>query len=1343
MGIGGLGDWFKKRLDDAQGVYHQANMFDGGRTFSTNRQQVAPTMPGPGVRNRNVFQKGFDQVNIFDNGRSFETARPDPMQNFESNFDVVAPMAKSIVRAPAQMMNTAAAQIPAAYYTAGEMMPWTNDKERAHLFNMQRAANQQFDQEKGGLFNAGTFYNADDAEKGDLATGLKKIGGGTVQTIATVAPVMKGGSIVVGSQPLTKGLMLNLAKEGAGYGAAYSSGNQMQEKGSIDPKQLAIDTAMGAGFNVALPVAGRGIKIGGSAAVHQGANAAQQIGHAINNAPPLNQSGHIQVGGKAATNGLSDINAQVAKLEAITKETEKLANRVVRSKNQAKNGSLPDSGPESMLRVADEHLAVPQSEIDAIVGVATPPPGSIKVGGGKGAAMTPDAPLEVAPTGKASRFANRTVQQSDEVSDPLKGMVKDQNVTYTPHTNKERLAEADKFLQKKSNNAAYTHTIKSFENLDKVTDQDVVTAIQAAKRMDASGKEEDLFRATEIYDTLSRHLTAKGQEIQAASLLSNRTPQGLFYTAQKTLRKAGVDVDANPEITKTLKKLVDDVKKTKPGSYEDGLARFKVMDFVAKSSPSGAASKGVQLWKAGLLSAPTTTAGNLAANTAEGAYRKLYQDPVANAVDALMSIVTGKRSRSMTLRGLGEGAAEGGVKGVSYFKSGYDPRNPLQKFDVQSIHYSNSPAGKAAEGYTQTIFRLMGSQDQPFYYSAMRNSLYDQAITEAKNAGLRGSQRAGFVKKYITEPSKEALQLADDEARYAVFQNKTALGNLAGRMNQGPLGQFIIPFSQVPSSIATRMIERTPIGLGKEIISQIRKGKFDQRAMSKAVADSSAGIAILAAGAQLQKEGLLTTSYPTNADERQLWEVEGKQPNSIKIGNTWVSMNYFQPMGTIMAAGANYQKARDEGQSAPSAYGAAVAGASKAFTEQSFLKGVSGGLEALSDPVNAGEKFAENTAGSLVPNFIRSGARSFDESNRVQDGMVDSVAAGIPGLRQTLPEKTDMFGEVIPRKTSALSSLTNPLRPSDARPSTDLNSELRRLFDADEGVTATKIQKDALGDGVELNEDQQREVKNLVGQELKKSWDQTIKDGRYASLSDGDKRRVLEKVNEDIGAVVKAKYGDTSGLKAMDADKLSTNQTLLMNGQNSGEGMVDYLDNAADQTNRDNFANSSEKYQVIGDNVYYKAPNGDIVVKPKALYEYEHQDAQISLEIDRARGAEDLGAWMSLAEKKVALLEEKKKFYDPVFEADEIARLTLQQENLMEQAEKYADYGGFKKGKKGGGAGVNLPNISTAISSDLTGPVVSNSSYQAPKYQLRNKGGVKMSRGKSKGVKIKMPKRLG
>lgn len=1361
LSIGGLGDWFKKRLDDTQGVYHQVNPFDGGRTFDTNSRGAAPYVPPATVRHRNVLQKGFDQVNILDNGRSWETALPNQSQPFKSNLEELAPIGKAIVRAPAQMLNTVATQIPQAFYTAqGQFAGWENSaatnayrdavnsrdpmriaQAKLRMNNAVNrvqdinrnidAANSMFDQNKGGLFNVGTFYNADDARRGDLATGVKKIGGGTLQTAATVVPFAKGGSFILGSAPITKAALLRLGLEGAGYGSSYSAGNQLQEKGSIDPAILARDTAMGVAGNVILPVAGRGIKNGSGVVIRQGAEM-------LDNRAPLNEIGaigkNVNQGVKVSakpkpTAGLAQVTGDEISKEAEARTLMEFINSPFsNAKDMAKakarlqelaGTATPSNAPMSV---------VPNKPTKGVT-VGTPPPASA-------------APLQVTtaqPNQKLSRYANKTVQKSDEVSNPLKVLVKDEKVMYNATTDAERFAFADDFLKGKSNSKAFTEVMNQLDSVPLHSNgQENINAIQLIKRLDASGKEDDLFKATEIFHKLSADASARGQQTQALAALSARTPQGLYYQAEKTLNTALKDKGGvTKAIQQELKGLVDEVKKTKRGSYEDGLARFRVMDFVERNTPAGLADKGVQIWKAGLLSAPTTTGGNLMANTFEGVYRKLYQDPMASAADMLMSLVTGKRTKSYTARGLFEGGKEGVGMGVKYFKTGYDPRNPLQKFDVHAIHFSDTPLGKAAEKYTQGIFKLMGGQDQPFYYAAMRNSLADQAVTAAKNAGLKGDARNAFIKKFITEPSKDALQLADDEARYAVFQNKTAIGNVASKVNKGPVGQFLIPFSQVPSSIATRMIERSPLGLGKEIINQIRAGKFDQRAMSRAAADTTAGFAMIGAGAQLYNAGLITTSYPTDQKERDLWDLEGKQPNSIKVGDKWISLNYMQPMGSLFAAGANYSKARTDGKDPGAAYSSALAGASKAFTEQSFLKGVSGGLQALADPQRAAEKFAENTAGSVVPNFIRSAARSSDPSNREQDGMGESVIAGIPGLRQTLPEKTDIFGDVIPRKTGAVSSFINPLRPSDVRPSTDLNSELRRLQDADEGVTATKIIKDALGEGTELNRDQQLELKNLVGQQLKTAWTETIKDGRYPALSDGDKRRTLEKIKDDIGAVIRGQYGQKTGIKVMDPNKLSTNQQLLAYGNG---GMVDYLNGAGDQTARDNFSNSGQKYQIIGDKVYYKAPNGDVVVKPKALMEYEQADATLNLGLDRSKASGNLQNWMTLAQQKLENLERKKQFYDPTFESDEIAKITLQQENLMEQVEKYKEYGGFTKGRNGG-RGTNLPNIGVTISSDLFNPVVTKSSYRAPVVALKNKGTPSVRVGRSK-VTIKAPKRL-
>jgi hypothetical protein len=735
------------------------------------------------------------------------------------------------------------------------------------------------------------------------------------------------------------------------------------------------------------------------------------------------------------------------------------------------------------------------------------------------------------PTEKKSRYANKTVQESDEVSAPLKEMVRDEDVRYRATTDAERASVADSQLSGLNDDDAFTMVMDSLDNIPRESNgQEVVTAIKLIKRLDEVGDENSLFKSTEIFHKLSADASKRGQQIQALSALSARTPQGLFYYAEKMIGKY---TDVTPEVRNHLKQLVDTVKKQSPGSYEDGLARYRVMEYASSKVPASIADKGVQIWKAGLLTAPTTTAGNVLANAAEQVYKKGFRDPVSTAVDTIFSLFTGKRSRSMTMRGISAGLREGTQNGVKYFKSGYDPRDPLTKFDVKNIHYSDTPLGHAAEVYTRSVFRLMGAQDQPFYYASLRNSLADQAITEAKNRGINGASRIEFIRKFVTEPSKQAMELADKEARYDVFQNKTALGNIASGIKDksGAVGDYLIPFSQVPSSVATRMIDRTPIGLAKEIVTQIKSGKFDQRAMTRAVADSGAGILLMGVGSVLAQSGNLTLSYPTEKAERDLWGLEGKQPNSIKIGNTWVSLNYIQPAGTLIAAGANYRNAVSEGKNKDQAFSAAAAGAGKALTEQSFLKGVSGALNALADPQRSAEKFSENAAGSIVPNIVRSATRSVDSVQRNQDGIVESVKAGLPRARQKLSPKVDIFGDKVPRKTDAANSFLNPLRPSDERPTNEVNKELRRLRGSDNSITATGILKNALGGGVSLTRNQQYELKIKIGQRLKDEWSTMMSDPRYTELSDKQKKRALEKIRDDITGAYKVEFGIDSGLQ--------------------------------------------------------------------------------------------------------------------------------------------------------------------------------------------------------------------
>lgn len=120
---------------------------------------------------------------------------------------------------------------------------------------------------------------------------------------------------------------------------------------------------------------------------------------------------------------------------------------------------------------------------------------------------------------------------------------------------------------------------------------------------------------------------------------------------------------------------------------------------------------------------------------------------------------------------------------------------------------------------------------------------------------------------------------------------------------------------------------------------------------------------------------------------------------------------------------------------------------------------------------------------------------------------------------------------------------------------------------------------------------------------------------------------------------------------------------------------------------KEDFKKSNKKSAINGDTYYYKNKAGKVITKPKIQYEYEQVEAQSNLDMDRALAKKDLNSWFAAADKKYAALEAKKGLYDPETEQDEINKIILQQENLREKADKYGAYGGFTKGSSGGGGG--------------------------------------------------------
>lgn len=893
---------------------------------------------------------------------------------------------------------------------------------------------------------------------------------------------------------------------------------------------------------------------------------------------------------------------------------------------------------------------------------------------------------------KSSRFA-KGVASSQEISPELQAQVKGKGTSYTPVASKEQLANSEKLVGKGVDNAATDVAERLHVKAGKINDQTVSDTIATIKALDARGKTADLQRATDLTEQLSGHLTKAGQTVQAASLLSNRTPEGLLYGARKVLKKAGVEV--TPEIQKTLQTQIEKIKSA-TDTESKGYATAELAQQVNKLIPSSFSDKAVSLWKAGLLTGIKTQTGNAVSNLASIGL-KTASNPLAAGIDKLISLKTGERTKTFTLKGDLSGGIEGVKAGVKSLKTGIDERNLEHvKFDTKQVNFGKSLPGRAAQKYVDSVFGLMGAADRPYYYSQLRNNLQDIAKADAINHGLKGAEAAAHIDEFIKNPPTEAFQTATNAAEKSIFGNDTLLSKGAAGIRNSVEGHplasaavnVLMPFTKVPSAVITRLFDYTPVGAVKTVVSQIAKGKLDQRALAEGLAEAATGTGALAIGYALHQSGNMTGAYPTDPKEQELWKLEGKQANAIKIGGKWQSINYTSPLGQVLATGGQISQAYQDGQRGAGLIGTTAAGAGKSVIDQSFLQGVQGGLDAVNDPQRNAAKFIKSQASSVIPTLVDDTAKATDPLQRQSNSVGDAVKAKIPGVSQTLLPKQTAFGDNLKRQSNALNTLVNPLRPSDIPNTNPLNGELRRLQDAGFGVMPSTNNKTITsGDKkIQLTPQQLFDKNSKTGKQVQDAWNKIISNPAYDGLSDSEKQKALSNSLSDINA-----FGTKSFAAENNVGEYDPSYTGKQSKTSKKQAAI-----ASGSLDPSSYLTSSTKTD--------KQKQSDT--------SFTNKSSDVSLALSRAKTKGDVNTWLNTAAQQYDAIENYKKTLDPTKDHVKINSLSKQQDSLVTEAQKYQSQGGFTKPKKAKKTGTTKSKVSGFGAPKITSGVASSTALR-------------------------------
>ena len=473
------------------------------------------------------------------------------------------------------------------------------------------------------------------------------------------------------------------------------------------------------------------------------------------------------------------------------------------------------------------------------------------------------------------------------------------------------------------------------------------------------------------------------------------------------------------------------------------------------------------LRKAGLLTGIKTHLRNLGGNTGFQIAEELSRVPAA-MIDMALSTMTGRRtvqgiSPTAVARATQEAATKGVAQAVDVLRSG-SFRDDLHKSEVRRELNSGY---KWLDAYANFVFRTMGAEDRVFKSYAFRRSLEEQVKLRAVNTGENPID-------LLLQPSEEMITQAIADADFATFNNPNVLAQAVGYgmgalRRMGPAGrgaafgvELVAPFRNTPSNVLARVIDYTPVGAGVRatqaaVAATIKKAMTpeQQRAFSLAIGRGVIGSALITAGWLLAKAGLATGTSDEDQGDRAVASAARRLPGAVLVDGVWRQIAPFSPAGNLITIGATmYRQSSRRLTDEAKRLGRIVGAATKVVLDQPMLTGLQDMIEALENPGQRAEAVTGSMAGSFVPTIVNDAAALFDPYRRdarpegLSDSLEKGLAARLPGLRNSLPQRYDVLGR--PEAQTGGAALWDPTIATVAREMDD--TVLTALIAHDVGI---------------------------------------------------------------------------------------------------------------------------------------------------------------------------------------------------------------------------------------------------------------------------------------------------
>ena len=583
----------------------------------------------------------------------------------------------------------------------------------------------------------------------------------------------------------------------------------------------------------------------------------------------------------------------------------------------------------------------------------------------------------------------------------------------------------------------------------------------------------------------------------------------------------------------------------------------------------------------GMLSKVSTVMRNLVSNNVFDPVDSVARN-ISVPLDMLVSTITGTRSvagdaswfsaakRKGSMDGLARACMEVGLDVDTSGGAGKYENTANRTFKMSGGVFSKlMSVWEAYEGYTLN------------------------ATDEFQKGGIEASVQKGIDRLYEKGKIKDdsLRDAGKQEALYRTFQDKSVLSEAAigvrNALNKAHIGDvgagdIVLPFAQVPSNLGARAIEYSPAGLLVSaadffnMLDSAKKGNLTAAQQAKAVQGvgraltGSGMIAIAAAGAL--RGWLKVTGDDEDKSKDALGKTHGLDGTQLNIsaamrdirgesaewkdGDTLLSIGFLDPLNAQLTTGALIADdiRSEDGVTAGRVLGNSLSGALQSVLDtpvMSTMQDVVNNYQYsdASTPggkmLDAAQKYAANQLSSVIPNSLRGIAQGLDDTERnayssdnVWQQAIDNAKASIPGLRETLPAKTDVWGNPVKNEGGVRNFLNRNVNPGNITTyKTDaVSSEIEKISDA----TGNSLYPDRTaprslkvdGAAISLTFEQRSIYQKAYGDAYSTAVTALMNDKNYKSMPDSMKAEILKQAKDVAAESAKDKLGIGYEMKA-------------------------------------------------------------------------------------------------------------------------------------------------------------------------------------------------------------------